>query len=146
MYRIVEAAQGLVQFLHDAPYSIAWQFQTGAAQFNGGPIIPALHIVGGGGTPTGTGSAQASFTTITGTDVAGRLQITTAAKQTGAQGILLFANAYGSAPYVNLTPVAPTGSINFGVSVTSSTNGFTVFTQLDVPPSATISWNYTVVG
>jgi len=146
MYKIVEAAQGLVQFLHDAPAQYAWQFQTGQLQVNGGPIVPALHLVGGGSTPTGTGSAHASFTSIVGTDLAGRVFITNdGSPATGAQGIVLFANAFAAAPYVVVTPVSASTGTAFPF-VTSSTNSFTYATGVAPVVSGTFGFNYIANG
>jgi hypothetical protein len=107
------------------------------------------HLIGGSSTPShtlGTGAGTGASATVTGTDLAGQISVTTAGSPAAAATVITvtFANAYASAPYVVFSPVnLPAASTN-NISV-SSTSAHFVFTSTGILSSGqTYIYNYVV--
>lgn len=119
-----------------------------------------IHIKGQGGTPSASAGGALTLgsggtVVVRGTDTAGEVTFTLGSGGILGLGTLVnvtFASAYGTAPYVVLTPSGsaaaslPIGLTSLNVYVTTTTSGFTV-TGVGVAISgvATYKWNYIVI-
>jgi hypothetical protein len=112
------------------------------------------HIIGNTSVPTvaaGTGAGTGPTIGVFGSDLAGSLRIKTGTSPAALApiGTVTFSATYATAPHVifaptNTSSAALTGT--FGVYVTSSTTGFTLFSNLSALTAATqCSWSYHVI-
>lgn len=110
------------------------------------------HLITGGSTPTITAGAAACTTptvSVSGNDTSGTITITTGTGCTGGGTLVTvgFANPFGAAPTVVLTPGSPI-SQTLGAYVddsTISTTSFDLGTNATPASSQTFKWNYFVV-
>jgi parallel beta-helix repeat protein len=140
-----------------APGLVSTGAQTfaGAKTFNGnltvnghistGNSSGSTTVVTGAAADCTTGTATAS---ISGNDTSGTVTITTPGVGACGSGLLAtitFANAYGSAPIVTLTPVTAAAAGIQWYSNSSTTTTFTIDTNSSVGLSTTYKYNYHVV-
>jgi hypothetical protein len=109
------------------------------------------HIVTGGGTPTATAgnACSAADVTISGTDTAGLVTVTTAPGCSGPGNVATidFAKAFGATPRVTLTPANANASAlkTYIDSSAITTNSFTIATPTAIDGSLTYRWYYQVL-
>lgn len=125
-----------------------WQDSTGAILAK---VDKAGHLYGGGTAPAvaaGAGAGTTPTVALTGSDMAGKISITTGTLPTLSADVftVTFNTAYASAPYVNFSPANAVTALLSGASmvyVTAATTTFK-FTAGTTPLTAatTYLWNY----
>ncbi len=133
---------------------------SGSHDHSGTDIAPR-HISGSGSTPTGsvdTGAGVGATMTITGTDLAGRIELITGTGPTAVNTIvcsITFATAFASAPrVVILTPATTAAAVQGGTdgvyvnAAEITTTGFVIRNPNSAlsGPTTTYRWYYLVVG
>lgn len=118
-------------------------------------IDKAGHVYGGGTAPSiaaGAGAGTTPTVALTGSDMAGKISITTGTLPTLSADVftVTFNTGYASAPYVNFSPANAVTALLSGASmvyVTATTTTFK-FTAGTTPLTATTTylWNYSVIG
>lgn len=118
--------------------------------------VNTQHIQGTGTAPTiaaGVGAGSSPTVSITGSDTAGAVSVTTGTLPTGTNAVvatITFNTAYGTAPYIVLQPANAITATLSGVSmvfVTSTTTTFVITSGTTALTAATTyKWNYVSVG
>jgi len=110
------------------------------------------HIISGGSAPTivaGTTACTAPAVSVAGTDTAGTITVTTGTACAGAGKLatVTFANAFGAAPRVTLTPASSlaAGLTTYIDNDTTSTTAFDLSTNTAPANSTTYKWYYQVI-
>lgn len=94
-------------------------------------------------TATSAAGVNATVTSFSGSDVAGRCFWQTQTASAGPEVLVIFGAAYPSTPFVHITPLTPTIAAAFGW-VTASVNGFT-YSVTTIPNStASHAFHYLV--
>ena len=128
---------------------------SGVATFNGGITadniltIEDTHFVSDGAAPTTAASAAAgsgATSSIAGTDVAGRVTVTTGTLGIGVGDIVsvTFDNAYSVAPVVVISPNSSLGAL-LDYYVTTTVNGFAIGTAVSPNSLTNYTFNYFVI-
>lgn len=123
----------------------------GADGFN----VVGSHLVGYGTAPTiavGAGGGTGATASIVGTDVGGEITLNTGTTpSTGATAVTVtFHRAFGSAPFVSLSPANANAALLSGVTavyITATTTTFVITTgSTGLTGSVTYKWNFGVIG
>ncbi len=113
--------------------------------------ISLKHLIGNSSAPTiaaGAGAGTSPTISITGTDLAGAVTVTSGSTPSASSVIvtITFNGSYGTAPYVQLTPAnAATALLNGTtmVYVTATTTTFVINAgTVGITPATTYLWNY----
>lgn len=118
----------------------------------GSGLLSVPQIKGSGSTPSIAGGAGAGSTptvSITGTDMAGEITVTTDTDPTTSSVFctVTFATAFGTAPYVVFSPSNDNAALlirttDGGLYVNSTTTTFTLNTNSSTPPSVEVEYKF----